>query len=137
MFGAVERRPAGVLLLVRWHGAVTQDRPVALVVITEQAGGEVVAAPVPLAPLRIDLYLHRVAPVWPGPPGMRADISRVSSAPHSSSPTACRSGVTRALPIASSRQKWANAFGDSAGSSSPPAWATRTSSAIQSARSPT
>ncbi|MEV0968336.1 hypothetical protein [Microtetraspora glauca] len=35
--------------------------------------------------------------------------------------------MTSALPIASSRQKWASASGDSAGSSSPPAWATATS----------
>lgn len=46
----------------------------------------------------------------------RPAITRVSSGAHSSSVTACRSGVMSALPIASRRQKWARAPSD--GSSS-------------------
>ena len=44
-----------------WSGGTTpspRTLPVTLVVITEQAGREVVAAAVPLAALMVDLYLH-------------------------------------------------------------------------------
>jgi hypothetical protein len=58
VFGTVQNRQACVLLLIRRHGAVAEDLPVALVVISEQARGEVVAAAVPLAELGIDLYFH-------------------------------------------------------------------------------
>src|ERR1700691_5822367 len=71
-----------------------------------------------------------------GPVLARPVTTRASRAAHSSGPTACRSGVTRALPMASSRQKCASAFGDSAGSSSPADWAARMRSASMSARSP-
>src|SRR5215467_12668589 len=50
-------QPRGILL-VRGHGPVAQDGPVALVVLAEQFGGQVVAAPVSLAHLRVDLDLH-------------------------------------------------------------------------------
>src|ERR1700684_1216699 len=58
LLGTVQPREAGVVLLARRHGAVAQDRPVALIVLTEQAGRKVVAATVPLAGPRVDLYLH-------------------------------------------------------------------------------
>src|SRR5580704_5355608 len=138
VFRTVQDRQACSVLLVRRHGAVVENLPVAFVVVSEQAGGEVVAAAVPLAEIGIDLHFHCAAPVCVVmAAGARAETSRVSNAPHSSSPTACRSGVMSALPMASRRQKWASAFGDSDGSSSPSAWAMRTSSASQSPRSPT
>jgi hypothetical protein len=58
VFGTVCDRQASVLLLVRRHGAVAQDPPVALVVFPEQARGEIVAAAVPLAELGIYLDFH-------------------------------------------------------------------------------
>src|SRR5579862_3456782 len=139
VLGAVELRQARVVLQAGRHRTVAQDRPVALVVVAEQAGRQVVAAAVPLAPLVVDLYLHFhcVVPVCVEVTvGPNAVTRRLSRSAHSASPTACRSGVIRALPIASRRQKCASASGDRAGSSSPPAWATRMRSAIQSARSP-
>jgi hypothetical protein len=50
-FGTVGRREARVVLLARRHGAIAEDLPVALVVVAEDAGGEVIAAAVPLAAL--------------------------------------------------------------------------------------
>src|SRR5271169_4071188 len=132
-FGTVQDRQACVVLLVRRHGAVVEDLPVAFVVVPEQAGGEVVAAAVPLAEIGIDLHFHCAAPVCVvRAAGARAVTSRESNAAHSSSPTACRSGVMSALPIASRRQKWASAFGDKPASISSPAWATRIRSPSQS-----
>jgi hypothetical protein len=61
-FGTVESGQAGVALLVRRHGSVGQDLPVTLVIISEKAGGKVVAAAVPLAELGIDLHFHCAAP---------------------------------------------------------------------------
>jgi hypothetical protein len=58
VFGTVESRQACVVLRVRRHGAVAEDLPIALVVISEQAGGQVVAAAVPLAEPGIDLHFH-------------------------------------------------------------------------------
>jgi hypothetical protein len=58
VFWTVQDRQACVLLLIRRHGTVAEDLPVALVVISEQAWGEVVAASVSLAELGIDLYFH-------------------------------------------------------------------------------
>ena len=49
LLGTVQHGKAGVVLLARRHGAVAQDLPVALVVLTEQARSKVVAATVPLA----------------------------------------------------------------------------------------
>src|ERR1700722_1261016 len=139
LLGAVEHGQARVVLRLMRHGAVAEDLPVALVVVTEQAGGEVVTAAMPLTELGIDSQFHCAAPVGLGVAvaGARPAITRVSSAAHSSSVTAWRSGVTSALPIASSRQKWAIAPGDSDGSSSPLAWAARTRSASPAPRSPT
>src|SRR5207244_5720856 len=100
VFRAVQCGQAGVVLLARRDRAVTEHGPVALVVVTEQAGRQVVAPAVALTALGIDPHLHRAAPVCAVPPGLRADIRRVSSASHSWSPTSWRSGVTSALPIA-------------------------------------
>src|ERR1700680_3256171 len=112
----VGRREACFRHLARRHDAVAENRPVALVVVAEQAGGDVVAAAVPLATPGVNVHLHCALPVCAvRPAGARAVTTRVSNAAHSSSPTACRSGVTSALPIASRRQKWASASGDSAG----------------------
>src|SRR5690348_12821757 len=55
--GTVGYRQASVACLARRH------RPVAVVVLAEQVGGEVVAAAVPLAALRVDVHSHRSAPV--------------------------------------------------------------------------
>src|SRR6516162_7841468 len=121
VLGAVDHRQARLAFLFRRYGAVAEDLPVPLLVVAEQARRQVVAAAMALTAFGIYLYLHCVIPLSVVSP--RAPATRVSSAPHSSSPTACRSGVISALPIASSRQKWASAAGDSAGSSSPPAWA--------------
>src|SRR5215469_15820889 len=138
VLGAVQNGQAGVALRFLRHDAVAEDLPVALVVIPEQAGGQVIAAAVPLAEPGIDLYLHCAVPVCAvTAAGASPATTRVSNAAHSSSATAWRSGVMSALPIASRRQKWASALGDSDGSSSPSAWATRTRSASQSPRSPT
>src|SRR5262249_41785760 len=139
--GAVGCRQARVALLARRHDAVAEHLPVTLVVLTEQVGGAVVAAAVPLTALGADLDFHcgvLVCAVRPAVArgGASAAARRASKAAHSSSSTACRAGGTSVLPIASRRQKWASAFGDSTGSSSPPAWARRTSSDSQSARSP-
>jgi hypothetical protein len=57
-FGTVGRGPARVTLVARRHDAVAEYRPVALVVLAEQAGGEVIAAAVPLAAGGIDVHLH-------------------------------------------------------------------------------
>src|SRR5580692_12877436 len=62
VLGAVENGQAGVALRLGRHGAVGQNLPVALFVVSEQAGGEVVAAAVPLAEPGIDLHLHCAAP---------------------------------------------------------------------------
>ena len=102
MLGAVDHRQAGLAFLVGPHGAVPEDLPVPLFVVAEQARREVVAAAVALAAFRIYLYLHCSVPLSVVP---SASATRASSAPHSSSPIACRSGVISALPIASSRQK--------------------------------
>jgi hypothetical protein len=51
------------MLLVRQHGAVAKNLPVALVVLPEQTGGKVVTAAVPLAAISVDLYLHRDIPL--------------------------------------------------------------------------
>src|SRR5690349_404157 len=61
--GTVGYRQASVACLARRHRPVAEDRPVALVVLAEQVGGEVVAAAVPLAALRVDVHSHRSAPV--------------------------------------------------------------------------
>jgi hypothetical protein len=47
--GTVGYREAGVVLAALGYDSVTKDRPVALVVLAEQIGGQVVAAAVPLA----------------------------------------------------------------------------------------
>src|SRR5258708_39139464 len=138
VFGAVRNGEPCVVLPARRHGAVAEGLPVALVVVAEQAGGEVVAAAVPLAALGVDLDFHRAAPANSViSVRARAVITRVSNAAHSSSPTVCRSGVTSALPMASRRQKWASASGDSAGSRSPPPGPRRVRPASHAARSPT
>src|SRR5262249_46318637 len=59
VFWAVERRVAGVVLQSWRHDAVPKHLPVAFVVVTEQARGEVVAAPVPLAAAGVDPHLHQ------------------------------------------------------------------------------
>src|SRR5690348_8745613 len=104
VLGAVDHRQAGLAFGVRRHGAVPEDLPVPLFVVAEQARREVVASAVALAAFRIYLYLHCVIPLYVVP-WLSASATRASSAPHSSSPIACRSGVISALPIASSRQK--------------------------------
>src|SRR6516225_6653696 len=63
-FWAVGRGPAGRVLEARRYHAVPQDLPVAFFVVAEELGGEVVAAAVPLAALRIYPHLHCGAPVW-------------------------------------------------------------------------
>src|SRR5882724_8634056 len=136
VLGAVDHGQPGVTFGVRRHGPVAEDLPVSLFVVAEQIRGEVVAATVALTAFRIYLYLHCAIPLSvvlvPSAPA-----TRTSRAAHSSSPVACRSGVISALPIASSRQKWARAAGDSPGSSSPRAWASSTRPPSQSPRSPT
>src|SRR5689334_20652921 len=123
LFRAVGHGQAGLTLEIRRHATVAEHHPVTLVVVAEQGGGQVVAAAVALATLRVDpyLHLHGAAPVCTvAPAGARALATRASSVAHSSSPTVCMSGVTSAPPMASSRQKWASASGDSPWSSSPP-----------------
>jgi hypothetical protein len=44
--------------LVRRHGAVADDVPVALVVLAEEVGGQGVTAAMSMAPLGIDLHFH-------------------------------------------------------------------------------
>src|SRR5262249_61268414 len=61
--GAVGCRQARIALFARRHDAVAEHLPVTLVVRTEQVGGTVVAAPVPLAAVAADLDLHGVVPV--------------------------------------------------------------------------
>jgi hypothetical protein len=63
VLGAVGRREARVALAGRRNGPVGQDPPVALLVLAEQRGGEVVAAAVTLAAIGADLRSHGVAPV--------------------------------------------------------------------------
>src|SRR5580698_3857506 len=129
--------PRFLLLAVR-HDAGAEDLPEALVVVPEQVGRKVVAAAVALAATGVYLQFHRAVPIFEvAPVRARPATIRASSAAHSSSSTACRSGVISALPIASSRQKCARALGDRPASISLPAWATRMRSLSQSARSPT
>ena len=59
---AVRRRKASVTLPSRRHAAVARDRSVALVVLAEQVGRDVVAAAVALAAAGADLHLHRTFP---------------------------------------------------------------------------
>jgi hypothetical protein len=56
---AVERRTAGVVLLVGRHEAVAQHLSVALLVVDEQRRGEVIAASVTLTETGIDLDFHQ------------------------------------------------------------------------------
>jgi hypothetical protein len=58
VFWTVESRQPCVALLVRRHGAVAENLPVSLVVVSEQAGGEVVTPAVSLAELGIDLHFQ-------------------------------------------------------------------------------
>ena len=104
MLGAVDDRQLRVTFLIRRYGSVPEDLPVSLFVVAEQVRSEVVAATVALTAFRIYLYLHCAIPL-DVVPWLNASATRASSAPHSSSPMACRSGVISALPIASSRQK--------------------------------
>src|SRR5581483_2922664 len=93
LFRAVGHGQAGVTLEIRRHATVAEHHPVTLVVVAEQGGGQVVAAAVPLATLRVDPYLHGAAPVCTvAPTGARALATRASSVAHSSSPTVCMSG---------------------------------------------
>src|SRR6476646_9011070 len=124
VLGAVDHRQPDATFGVRRHGSVAEDLPVSLFVVAEQIRGEVVAATVALTAFRIYLYLHCAIPL--SVVLLSAPATRTSRAAHSSSPVACRSGVISALPIASSRQKWASAAGDSPGSRSPRAWASST-----------
>src|SRR5213592_4535482 len=106
-FGAVGHGQTCLAFLAWRHDAVAEDLFVALVVVAEQAGDEVITAAVPLAAVGVDVHFHCVVPVCTVmPAGERPVTTRLSNAAHSSSPTACRSGGTRALPIASRRQKW-------------------------------
>src|SRR5215475_16150496 len=61
--GTVGLRQTCLALLARRHGAVAEQPAVALVILAEQVGDEVVAAAVPLAALGADLHFHRVVPV--------------------------------------------------------------------------
>src|SRR5258708_12141136 len=64
--GTVRDRPARLLHLVRRHYPGAEHHPVALVVLAEQVGDEVVAAAMTLAALRVDPQFHRVIPPsWP------------------------------------------------------------------------
>ena len=63
MLGAVERRTAGIVPLLRRHDTVPQHFAVTLFVITEQDRGEVIAAPVPLAERGVDLNFQRYIPL--------------------------------------------------------------------------
>jgi hypothetical protein len=65
VLGTVRDRQESVLLLVRRHGALTQNPPVSLGILPEQVRGEVVAAAVPLALVGVDLNFHCVTPSAP------------------------------------------------------------------------
>jgi hypothetical protein len=58
VLGTVQRRKAGIMLLGRRHGAVAQNHPVSLLVVTEQTRRKVIAPAVPLAALGVDLHSH-------------------------------------------------------------------------------
>jgi hypothetical protein len=58
VLGTVQRRQTGIMLLAWRHGAVAQNRPVALVVVAEQARRKVIAPAVPLATAEVDLHLQ-------------------------------------------------------------------------------
>src|SRR5260370_22427979 len=76
-FGTVEHRQACTVLFAWQHGALADDRPVALVVRAEQTGSEVVAAAVPLAALGVALYFHCRVPVRAVKPAAgRCGVSR-------------------------------------------------------------
>src|SRR3979411_1684342 len=81
LFRAVGRREACFLLLARRHDGVAENRAIAIVVVAEQAGGDVVAAAMPLATLGVDLHLHCAVPLCAvRPAGARAVTTRVSNA---------------------------------------------------------
>src|ERR1700728_5491858 len=92
-FRAVGRGQPCFLFLAGRNGPVAEDLPVALVVLTEQVRGQVVAAAMPLAAVGLDLQFHALLPSC-GPVLARPVTTRASRAAHSSVPTACRSGVT-------------------------------------------
>src|SRR5580698_1944826 len=115
-FRAVGHSQPGFAFLLRRYDAVSEDLAEALIVVTEQIGGQVVATAVPLALPGVDQQLHCAVPVCAGAvcagvagtaPAVRPSprTIRVSKAAHSSSSTACSSGVIRELPIASRRHK--------------------------------
>src|ERR1700733_9151557 len=144
-FRAVGNRETSLALLVGRDYAVTEDRAQAFLVVTEQVRGEVVAPAVPLADVGVDLQLHCASSLWAcsvwavsvgAELRARPAMTRASSLAHSSSSTACRSGVTSALPMDNSRQKWASAFGDRPESISPSDWATCVRPESQSSCSP-
>jgi hypothetical protein len=58
VLGTVQRRKAGIMLQGRRHGPIAQNHPVSLLVVTEQAGREVVAPAVPLAAPGVDPHSH-------------------------------------------------------------------------------
>jgi hypothetical protein len=63
VFWAVELRASRVVRLLCRHDAIAQYLPVTFLVITEQAGSEVVTASVSLAEADIDLQFHRHIPL--------------------------------------------------------------------------
>jgi hypothetical protein len=70
MLRAVELRPARVLLVPERHHPVCEHLSVTFFVLTEEAGSEVIAAPVPLAEFGLNLQFHQGIPLrwsrlWP------------------------------------------------------------------------
>src|SRR5438270_663677 len=99
LFRAVGDGQAGVVLQLQRHdAAVTPEDGVAVLVLAEDIGCEVVAASVALAGLGVDLHSHEAVPSCAVVAGLaaRAPTRRPSSSAQSRSSTSCRSGVTRA-----------------------------------------
>jgi hypothetical protein len=66
LLGAVEHRTPGVVLLAWRYCALAQHSPVTLVIVTDEAGREVIAAAVPLAPPRVNPQFHQTFPLSTG-----------------------------------------------------------------------
>jgi hypothetical protein len=80
VLGTVQRGKAGIMLSAWRHDAIALNRPVALLVVTEQARRKVIAPAVALAGLMVDLHLHSDIPFaiahWS--PRLRGDIDHTS-----------------------------------------------------------
>src|SRR5436309_15721412 len=88
---AVGRGEACVLLPARRHSTIAGQRGVAVLVLAEQVGSEVVATAVALATFGVDPHSHETVPICVAVVGARAVTTRARRVAHSRSSTSLRS----------------------------------------------